>query len=305
VGGLIGSAAGTIDANPEIKQCYATGAVNVTVLGYASLRVGGLIGYAMYADISECYAAGAVSAYGGDNTREIYTGGLVGYIDAYGSITNCYALGVVFADSIIATGGAGGAAVNTYAGGLVGLAFYTSNYYGGPVDLSISRSFTAGAAVAQSSETNSSVNAGGILANGNYWGQGAYAGQPFGQTDVFNCAALGPSVAVKGSTGRKVGRIFADLANTYTAAVIAKNYALDEMRIESDADYGAMYVTPTYGTGADATSKDGATVSANTFRNSGFWSASYLDFDPAVWNFSTTAGRRHPVLRNVVNAGAQ
>jgi hypothetical protein len=312
VGGLLGRSS----SDTVIKQCYATGAVNVTALDSGSIYAGGLIGHAISTNISECYAAGAVSAHGDWDTREMCAGGLVGYLSSTGNITNCYALGDVFVDSIMVTGAAGTWPIITYAGGLVGYVYNSS--YGANVYFSISRSFAAGAVVAQSSDTGgtSSVIVGGILGAGTYW---HYNGTLNGyvQSSLFNCAALGPSVTAKGGatawytdTRRKAGRVFGDLLNTgsgaSTNAVINKNYGLDEMRIENNSSYTAIYTTPTYDSGSNDASAHGATVSASTFRNSGFWSSSsYLGFSSTYWNFSTTAGRRYPVLRNVVNAGAQ
>jgi len=84
IGGLVGDNLGNIDS------CYSTG----TVTGYN--RVGGLVGYNNYGDISASYSTCAASATFSGNQG---VGGLVGV--TAGSITTCYSSGPVSGERVI------------------------------------------------------------------------------------------------------------------------------------------------------------------------------------------------------------
>ena len=78
VGGLVGFCSGTA----VVRLCSSAGAVKGTS------NVGGLIGECYLKPVVErSFAAGSVTA------TTSYAGGLVGYIDYYGSIVDCYATG--------------------------------------------------------------------------------------------------------------------------------------------------------------------------------------------------------------------
>jgi hypothetical protein len=127
----------------------------------AAFYTGGLIGYAIITDISECYAIGAVSAQKGTSTGGgISAGGLVGFLGhpwlaerleyyQYSSVSNCYALGNVFADNPYSSGGV------VYAGALVGYARIDASK-------AIDHNFAAGSVTAQSNSANA-VYAGGVV----------------------------------------------------------------------------------------------------------------------------------------------
>ncbi len=91
-GGLIGSATGgTVSASYSGGHTDGTGEysnTNFNVTG--STYAGGLIGDAGSADISNCYSTCSARS---DTTGTAYAGGLVG--SASGTITNCYATGLV------------------------------------------------------------------------------------------------------------------------------------------------------------------------------------------------------------------
>ena len=111
VGGLVGY----LDSSGSISQSYAFGNVSAAANGY----VGGLVGYAT-GQISESFATGVVTAAGGGSGNG--AGGLVGWLDSGGSITNSYASGPVIGGSSTDVGGLvgdnGGAITNTYAWGV-------------------------------------------------------------------------------------------------------------------------------------------------------------------------------------------
>jgi hypothetical protein len=92
---LVGGLIGLCDNRTETVRCAARGEVfGVYHNGYASDRVGGLVGYAYagsnaYNNIVDCYATGSVDGHGN-------VGGLVG-VSAGGQITRCFATGDVWA----------------------------------------------------------------------------------------------------------------------------------------------------------------------------------------------------------------
>ncbi|WP_170138730.1 GLUG motif-containing protein [Edaphovirga cremea] len=91
VGGLVGSAYGVLDHDPNgtltISKSYATGDVTATDHGI----VGGLVGMLSYSDIRDSYATGNV-------TGESYVGGLVGHVEK-STISNSYARGNVVGET--------------------------------------------------------------------------------------------------------------------------------------------------------------------------------------------------------------
>ncbi len=103
-------------------------------------NIGGLVGLMRYGSISNSYATGDVYAY--SSSYSPYAGGLAG--SSSGSISNSYATGNVYASSY-----------SPYAGGLIG---------GGIDDSSISNSYATGNVYASSS--SSSAYAGGLVGIG-------------------------------------------------------------------------------------------------------------------------------------------
>ncbi|MDR1100469.1 MAG: hypothetical protein LBL28_08325, partial [Treponema sp.] len=171
-GGLVGE---IYDSSPdegtcEISNCYATGNVNAVSINTLSTEqggafaVGGLLGMALSAEISESWAGGKVSAWRTTNGR-IFAGGLVGSLGAYhtesdrtnhlrSSISNCYALGDVSADNSYVSASSD---TLVYAGGLAGHVDIGSGY-------KIEYSFAAGSVTARSAGTGgATVYAGGVM----------------------------------------------------------------------------------------------------------------------------------------------
>ena len=93
VGGLVGYA-GTV-TNEEINtisSCYVTGNIN----GGNSRNIGGIVGYAMNTNITNCYTNVQVS---GDKA----VGGIAGEI-RYSEVSNCYSIGIINGSSFAVAG---------------------------------------------------------------------------------------------------------------------------------------------------------------------------------------------------------
>ena len=91
VGGFIGKGNGNKNAETVIRNCYATG--NVTGGAYA----GGFAGSLWGLNIKNCYASGNVSQAAAAMASFVGTDAPAGY--AYGSITNCFTIGIVTGSS--------------------------------------------------------------------------------------------------------------------------------------------------------------------------------------------------------------
>jgi hypothetical protein len=259
-------------AGAVIQNCYATG--NVTVSNWSnSVYAGGLLGWASGIEsggvrIKQCYAAGEVRVTG---EGAITAGGLIGVSNAAGmEIADCYALGNVLADKA-STGGN-----STLVGGLVGLTNYDVERD------SIEHCFAGGAVIARSNAPGgNSINTGGI------------AGY-IGWSTIKNNAAFGPSVTVKGTT-RQLGRIGGRLIDDQ--AMLTNNYALADMRLESDPDYSDPNPDPYTPSSGDvgADKKNGANAAASAFKTAGFWTET-LGFDTDIWNMDGVGRRGYPTL---------
>ncbi len=88
VGGLVGSNGNSVVAT--IEKSYATGSVTGT-----TGQTGGLVGIQNNGSISNSYAVGSVNGNGNQD------GGLVGYIYAVGTVSKCYATGLVDSGSSV------------------------------------------------------------------------------------------------------------------------------------------------------------------------------------------------------------
>jgi hypothetical protein len=91
-GGLIGFAAGSSTIRPIINSCYSISIVK----GNKKSKVGGLIGYATYLTINNCYSRSHIektAGNGGGNNN--YFGGLVGQLDNC-TMLNCYSAPTFF-----------------------------------------------------------------------------------------------------------------------------------------------------------------------------------------------------------------
>ncbi|GHV94887.1 hypothetical protein AGMMS50293_12070 [Spirochaetia bacterium] len=292
-------------AKNSIAGCYATGSVTA-VNSYSTTTVyyfaaGGLVGFADATDISECYAAGSVNATG-TGSAPVSAGGLVGYLgqtsttpaiaieQAKSSITNCYALGNVLADS------ASGA---VHAGGLVGYV----NIAAGETDAAgkIERNFAGGAVTAQSPGSTNTLYSGGVVG---YKANGTLSNNAF-----ISRESQPVRITAKGGNARNIGRIFGASAGTDPA----DNFALKTTYLGDDASY---YVyAPDYKIAASditASGKNGLDKTDSQFRTATTWtnavSSDGLGFDAVsasnpegVWNMAGVM-RGYPVL---TGAGGQ
>lgn len=112
--GLFGEAKGTNDANRI--EISSVGLQNAHFVG--KLYVGGLIGYAWYCDVSNCYVDGTVIGDG-------IVGGLIGNVGASVDISTCYTTGFVYSINY------GGGLVGSVSSATVGIAnSYSRNYVG-------------------------------------------------------------------------------------------------------------------------------------------------------------------------------
>ncbi len=91
-GGLVGYHDAVTQSTIGIKDCYATG----TVTAPDGEQVGGLVGYNVKGEITQCHATGNVSA--ANNTTFGRVGGLVGNNGVNGIISKSYATGHVAGD---------------------------------------------------------------------------------------------------------------------------------------------------------------------------------------------------------------
>jgi hypothetical protein len=256
-----------------VSHCYAQG--NVSALGYAGFYASGFAGLFLSGSKAEyCYATGNVSAISQTPSTaptgsiSVYAGGFtgVGY-----ELSNCYATGNVFADS--ASIGSGSSGDNLYTGGFLG----NLNAGTGTSNTMVDRCFAAGSVTAQRS-TAGTIHAGGLVGNAS-------------SRPVTNSAALGASVTATGGTTRNVGRVYGNGTDTYS-----NNHANNAMVLTQNATYGAPSGTPVTQT-IGHNQKDGADAHDGLFRVGTFWQND-LTFSPTYWSFTTTVGRRHPVLKD-------
>ena len=209
VGGVVG-----YNIGGEITNCYNTGAVSGI-----GIDVGGVAGQNNGGTITNCYNTGAVSGNG-------YIGGVTGYSDSSGTITNCYNTGAVSGNGYV--GGVvgyniGGEITNCYntgavrgAGGIVGgVAGYNSS--------DITNCYNTGA-VSGTWDTVGGVagrNIGGEITNcyntGAVSGTGSYVGGVAGSnnaiiTNCYNTGAVSGNGYVGGVAGRNIG---GEITNCY------------------------------------------------------------------------------------------
>ena len=98
VGGIVGYA-----EYVDIENCYNTGSIKENLKSQSSYSVGGIAGQIDYSTIENCYNTGVING-------QAFVGGIVGSIKANSEINYCYN-----------TGSIGGASVNnSFVGGIVG-----------------------------------------------------------------------------------------------------------------------------------------------------------------------------------------
>jgi hypothetical protein len=262
---MVGGFVAFMQRGGEIEKCYASG----DVTAYAAnqrLAVGGFAGRADKNDgtavlntIQFCYAAGnvnATSTRSSGNETDFDVGGFIGKPEGT-MISDCYALGEVFADAQT------GAAVPVCAGGIAG---YLAN--DGAVQGTIQNCFATGSVTAKNAVSSKPVYAGGIVG---YVASGT----------VQNNAALGSGVTAQGGNSQDAGRVYGSSAGTNQH----NNYALSNMALEEDPSYTTYTPAPrTVVPGENG--QDGADASASAFRNQTIWTSA-LSFSTTNWDFST------------------
>jgi hypothetical protein len=291
-GGFAGGISGglTFDGTVvSVLYCYALGDVSVT--GDATIYAGGFAGrMANNASASHCYAAGDVYMYSkrGNNQPNTITtttsaGGFAGI--AWG-LSDCYALGNVFADK-------SPQGDFLYVGALVGEFGYTTT---------AKRCFAAGSVIAQREEIAGGTGYGYPTAIGGLVG-GLSAGGSNTLTSFKNSAALGASVTVTGflaiqttqNQNQAIGRLFGIISD----APRENNWANNSMRLYADDDYGdgrPDEITSSLTPVPDANNKHGGNAHSGNFHNPDFWRTT-LEFDPSFWDFSLVSLKGHPRLR--------
>lgn len=131
-GGLIGRMeAGTLSG------CSATGEIKTE-----AYYCGGLVGYAGYVVVKNCYATGNVASLGGNYSR---VGGLIGQIEGNATIEKCHATGNVEGQGHMA-------------GGLIGVIGETEGY-----TVSISKCYATGTVTLPHGDSGNWSHAGGLL----------------------------------------------------------------------------------------------------------------------------------------------
>ena len=180
-GGVVGYCVTT-----QISNCYSTGKIRES--GYSYTYVGGIVGRGIVT-ISNCYST--------MNIESDYGGGVIAYLDG-STVNNCYSTGTVngfYAGGVVGVNNYG-TVFNCYSTGTVGVGF--SGYAGGVVG----RNFLG--------NVSNCYSTGVIQAR--YYAVGGVVGENYSGT-VSNCAALNSSVKGTGPD-ISVGRIAAEYGNT-------------------------------------------------------------------------------------------
>ncbi len=232
VGGMIGAVnydVPGVSSPTEISGCHAAGNVSTNEQADSSHNIGGLIGYAKYATVSDSYATGNVDA----SEPGVSAGGLIGTAD-YSTVHDSYASGDVFGatsvggliggggyldlDNVSASGNVYGNA--SYIGGLggsitqstitnataTGNVYAISSRYGGNGEL-IDVTYVGGLLGTSAANTITGVSASGNVTVEGSDGSGSY-GALIGETggDTIDGATATGSVTVEGeNSGRLSG----------------------------------------------------------------------------------------------------
>ena len=227
VGGITGTLiGGTID------DCTVSGLIDSAVTFEGDAYAGGVVGYALNANITNCNNECTVKATDIYNRTISYAGGIAG-VTTYGMISSCKNTGEIIAS---------GFNDNNYAGGICGnsnfttitFSFNTANIHAETSDTSPKcAAFAGGIAGATFGEyVSDCFNAGSIttdttpeaLLSGNDW-NGNYSGGIVGKSDdctTQRCYNIGSIVATKRYGTAKAGGIVG-----YTTGPVTDCYYLD------------------------------------------------------------------------------
>ena len=266
------------------------GIIDSNIQGYQ--YVGGVVGYAYYSTVTNCYNTGTVTGSGGD------VGGVVGYANS-STITNCYNTGVI-------TGS------GDRVGGVVGYAYsstVTNCYNTGSVTGIEDVGGVVGDVYYNSTITNC-YNTGNITGSGSR--VGGVAGYALSSARVTNCYNTG---AIDGysSVGGVVGYAYdSQITNCYNTGSVSGSYEYvgGVVGLANNPDITNNYYggncTLSYGIGSSS-SNTGASKDENLIANakslswyedSSKWDDKYSwDFEN-VWQIDSNINNGYPYLTN-------
>jgi len=228
-GGIAGAAIGTAASPVSMVNCDVVGTASAVVANVANARVGGIVGYGLYAEASRCDSAGAVTGLGGSvahgiSGASVRSGGIAGYLE-HSTVSACTASGAVSAVTLNANG-------LPRAGGIVG-------------------SMVMGTALTGCSATGAVVASSGIQSSGK-----AYAGGIAGLTEgtIEDCTygwmfAPGSvrSVGFSSGAGGLAGSVAAGSVSGSTFAVVISEYTAGSGSGRAGSGAGFVHSSATVG----------------------------------------------------------
>ena len=213
------------------------GIIESNIQGYS--RIGGVVGYAYYSTVTNCYNTGNVTGSGR------YTGGVVGL--AYSStITNCYNTGSVTGSYYSVGGVVGGTDTGMYTSARITNCYNTGSVYG-------QGSYVGG--VVGNAGYNTRV---GTCYNTGTVTGGGYVGGVVGSSsyNIYNCYNTGNVTGSGGYTGGVIGGIsnFWEVYNCYNTGSVTGSSSVGGVvgyaMVGSNADHSYPTITNCYNTGS-------------------------------------------------------
>ena len=253
-GGIVGQ------ANAEIKNCSNSGKITVLSSTSENGQVGGIIGNA-HEKISGCYNTGDITC-----KDYKYTGGVVGYVGANLSVTNCYNTGSInganYAAGIAGYSHTNSNIENCYNTGEVNGLYRTGGIVGWSSSSTIKNCYNTqniigtiqvgGVAGGTSLKVEKCYNTGKITGENN---TGGVVGQSYTDSSIENCYNTG-EITGENNTGGVVGG---------AVSIVTKCYNIGKVIGEGDAGTGgiagaaASIVTKCYNIGKVIGEGDGGT----------------------------------------------
>ena len=237
------------------------GIIDSNIQGYQ--YVGGVVGYAYYSTVTNCYNTGSVTGSG------YYVGGVVGYADS-STVTNCYNTGNITGSDYYVGGVVGHADSSTVTncyntGSVTGSDYYVGGVVGWGVSSIITNCYNTG-----------------TVTGGNY--VGGVVGWVSSYVTITNCYNTG-AVDGDSSTGGVVGRVSSStITNNYYGGNCTLSYGIGD----SSSNTGA--------------SKDENLIanakSLSWYEDSSKWDDKYSwDFEN-VWQIDSNINNGYPYLTN-------
>jgi hypothetical protein len=186
------------------------------------------------------------------------------------SLSDCYALGNVFADMPTGYGN------SLNVGALVGCV----------EEKDVEHCFAAGSVIAQMNSSRS-IDAGGLVGVITGYGLSLF---------LKDSAALGASITVTGGNPQRIGRIIGDNEGPVG---VQNNYANNDMRLYYSSTYGSGRPTeiPTVPPGRGSGNEPGLDANTGNFHNPVFWQTT-LNFSTTNWDFSEVVSKGYPRLKD-------